>query len=199
MVATWVTRCGIKGCTQPAVLGSSQPYSISSSSNRIIIIQTCTICAQGLGAVAALLRASASKWWRGCKLSTLEIYADGRQFPAQPPASKHDAATASPSIVPAKAATTDVAGTAAVAAKQQMQQQPGLGQSPAAAAAATSKPTTPSKCRSDGIQTSGACGSIDTATEQQKQQELQRPQQVAQAMTHLPAGESSWQCWQFCN
>lgn len=40
---------------------------------------------QGLSAVAALLRASASRWWRGCKLRTLEICADGRQLPVTPP------------------------------------------------------------------------------------------------------------------
>lgn len=40
--------------------------------------------AQGLRAVASLLRASASNWWRGCKLSALEICADGRQLPLHP-------------------------------------------------------------------------------------------------------------------
>lgn len=38
---------------------------------------------QGLTAISHLLRASANKWWRGCKLAILEVCADGRVLPLQ--------------------------------------------------------------------------------------------------------------------
>lgn len=39
---------------------------------------------QGITAIANILRASAGKWWRGCRLQSLELCADGRALPLQP-------------------------------------------------------------------------------------------------------------------
>jgi hypothetical protein len=148
----------------------------------------CLRCVQGLSAVAALLRASASKWWRGCKLSTLEIYADGRQVPAQLPASRHDATTITSSAA-AGASTTVPADIPAVNATQLAQQQAGALQLPAAAAAATSKPPGSGRFSWDACtQASSTCNSSNSTAAGSAIKVVH--QQDVQAVQHMPVGET---------
>eukprot|EP00775_Hariotina_reticulata_P003245 gene3245-biopygen4903 len=46
----------------------------------------CNIGNEGIMAISALLKASAGRWWKGCKLNTLEIHSDGssQQLEQQP-------------------------------------------------------------------------------------------------------------------
>eukprot|EP00879_Flechtneria_rotunda_P018987 GHRR01019933.1.p1 GENE.GHRR01019933.1~~GHRR01019933.1.p1 ORF type:complete len:483 (+),score=175.14 GHRR01019933.1:236-1684(+) len=73
-----LTGTAVDGAAVEAVTDCLASYAVTA-----VHCWGCCIGDRGLTSIAALIRGSAGKWWQGCKLSVLEVCADGRTQPGQ--------------------------------------------------------------------------------------------------------------------